>query len=120
MFKVFIGVVFSSLISSQESGLSAGASTNDVLLLHLLLHLILLLLLLLPFPAAKSGRCAGDSKSARQWKSLNMYNGFRLLGMCLSLESLDNLSAGMQERTPPYKYNCLQQNYALMEVMEVV
>ena len=115
MFKVFIGVVFSSLISSQESGLSAGASTNDVLLLHLLLHL----LLLLPFPAAKSGRCAGDSKSARQWKSLNMYNGFRLLGMCLSLESLDNLSAGMQERTPPYKYNCLQQNYALMEVMEV-
>ena len=59
MFKVFIGVVFSSLISSQESGLSAGASTNDVLLLHLLLHLILLLLLLLPFPAAKSGRCAG-------------------------------------------------------------
>ena len=48
-----------------------------------------------------------------------MYNGFRLLGMCLSLESLDNLSAGMQERTPPYKYNCLKQNYALMEVMEV-
>ena len=58
MFKVFISVVFSSLISSQESGLSAGASTNDVLLLHLLLHLFLLLLLL-PFPAAKSGRCAG-------------------------------------------------------------
>ena len=117
MFKVFIGVVFSSLISSQESGLSAGASTNDVLLLHLLLHLFLLLLL--PFPAAKSGRCAGgETVKVRDSGSLNMYNGFRLLGMCLSLESLDNLSAGMQERTP-YKYNCLQQNYALMEVMEV-
>ena len=102
--------IFSSWISSQESGLSASECNQ-----HWTEWFPSSATATFPssfspptysssYPCSSSfycragSTCSRSSKSARQWNSL-MYNGFRLLGMCLSLESLDNLSAACRRDT---------------------